>query len=71
MNDGRWAKETLLTAIRLLCHRSMEANDGGHWHHASRVVGYVVAYNAPNLVVRIIRVVILQFPFTSRGLESG
>ncbi len=53
--DGRRAEEALFAAVRLLRDGRVQADDGGHGHDARRVLRDVVADDAANLAVRVLR----------------
>jgi hypothetical protein len=57
VNQWWWAEEALLAAVRLLGDGRMQTHDGGHGHHASRVLRNVVLHDASNLRVRVVAAV--------------
>jgi len=68
MDDGGWAEEALLAAIRLLGNGGVKADDGGHGHDSRRVVRDMVADNAANLRVWVVCICFVKLALADRGL---
>jgi len=66
VDDGRWAEETLLASVRFLGHSCMQADDRCHGQYTRWIMENVVAYDAANLAVGIIRLAVFQLPLVGR-----
>lgn len=68
VDDWRWAEKTLLASVRLLGHSCVQADDCCHGQYTRWIGENVVAYDAANLAVGIVRLAVFQLPLIRRYL---